>query len=242
MLMSIDGGPENHDRHRRTRSGEGTWHKIVSLIPLIKKYQPSLDARMTVSAEALDNMRGDFQQLVDLGFNRLIISPAQGAKPWSKKQIEQYGLNLVAILDDYRELKQRGIPLFVEEFEADEKYTGWGCRAGKTSLAVAPNGDISPCSKMLGLENEAGRHVIGNVNTGININLLEPFQHAINQQPSACKHCFKKCYGGCYAVNFEQTGDHFVSSEEHCLFWAVKEEIRRIAKSGTFNQAKVGGR
>ncbi|MGD0152852.1 MAG: radical SAM protein [Thermacetogeniaceae bacterium] len=231
MLLSMDGGPENHDRHRRTKSGEGTWHHIASRIPLIKKYQPWLSGRMTVSTEALDTMREDFRRLVDLGFNTLLISPAQGARPWSKKQIEHYGLNFLAILHDYHQLKQRGVPIFIEEFETDERYTGWGCRAGRSSLAVAPNGEISPCSKLLGLDDETGRHIVGNINQEINVRLLQPFQNPICQQPEDCKHCFMKCSGYCYAVNFEQTGNHFVSSEEHCLFWAAKHEIKSIAKT-----------
>ncbi len=231
MLLSMDGGPENHDRHRRTKNGAGTWHQIASRIPLIKEYQPWLSGRMTVSTESLDTMREDFRRLIDLGFNTLLISPAQGATPWSKKQIEHYGFNFLAILHDYHELKQRGVPIFIEEFETDERYTGWGCQAGRSSLAVAPNGDISPCSKLLGLDDEAGRHIVGNVHQEIDASLLRPFQNPICHQPDGCKHCFMKCSGTCYAVNFEQTGNHFVSSEEHCLFWAVKNEIKKIAKT-----------
>jgi uncharacterized protein len=178
MLLSIDGGPESHDRYRLTKSGEGTWQRIVDLIPLMKKYQPWLGARMTVSAEALATMREDFRQLVALGLNNLIIGPAHGPVQWSKKQIEEYGLNLVAILHDYYQWKKQGAPLFIEDFEQLDEYGGWGCRAGKSSLAVAPDGSVGPCSKFLGLEDEAGRYIVGNVHEGINIRLLEPFRYA----------------------------------------------------------------
>ena len=231
ILLSIDGGPESHDRYRLTKSGAGTWHKIVDLIPLMKKYQPQLGARMTVSTEALDAMREDFRQLVALGLHNLIIGPAHGPKQWSKKQIEQYGLNLVAILHDYCEWKKRGLPLFIEEFEQQDEYVGWGCRAGRTSLAVAPDGSVSPCSKLLGLEVEAGRWIIGNVNEGIDVRLLEPFRNSGNRQPQHCGHCCQRCGGGCYAVNFEQTGNHFMPSEENCLLWTVRQEVRRIYQS-----------
>jgi len=229
ILLSIDGGPESHDRYRLTKSGAGTWHKIVDLIPLMKKHQPQLGARMTVSAEALDTMRDDFRQLVDLGLYNLIIGPAHGPTQWSKKQIEKYGLNLVAILHEYYEWKKRGVPLFIEEFEQVDEYGGWGCRAGRTSLAVAPDGSVSPCSKLLGLEDEAGRWIIGNVNEGIDARLLEPFRNAGDRQPQHCRHCFQRCGGGCYAVNFEQTGNHFMPSEENCLFWTVRQEVKRIS-------------
>jgi uncharacterized protein len=231
MLLSIDGGPASHDRYRLTKSGEGTWHKIVDLLPLMKSYQPWLGARMTVSTEALDTMREDFSQLVGLGLNNLIIGPAHGPIQWSKKEIESYGLNLVAILHDYYQWKTQGIPLFIEDFEQLDEYGGWGCRAGKNSLAVAPDGSVSPCSKFLGLEDEAGRCIIGNVNEGIDVKLLEPFQNAIDRQPQHCRHCSRRCGGGCYAVNFEQTGNHFIPSEENCLFWLVRQEVKRIYQS-----------
>jgi uncharacterized protein len=229
LLLSIDGGPESHDRYRLTRSGAGTWQTIVSLIPLMKQYQPQLGARMTVSPEALGEMRADFRQLVDLGLYNLIIGPAHGPTQWSKKQIEQYGLNLVAMLHDYYEGKKRGLPLFSEEFEQLDEYVAWGCRAGRTSLAVAPDGSVSPCSKLLGLEDEAGRWIIGNVNEGIDTRLLEPFRNSGDRQPQHCGQCFQRCGGGCYAVNFEQTGNHFLPTEENCLFWTVRQEVKKIS-------------
>ena len=230
MMVSIDGGPENHDRYRKTKSGEGSWQKIVDLIPLIKRYQPWLGGRMTVSTEAIDTMREDFQRLMGLGFNQLIIAPAQGADCWSIGQIKQYGLKLVGILQDYHQLKQKGFSLHIDEFEKmEDSYPGWGCRAGVTSLAVAPNGDLSPCSKLLGLTDEAARWIVGNVNNEIDVKLLEPFQNAISRQPKHCGRCSRKCTGGCYAVNFEQTGDHFTPSEEMCLFWVVMEEVKHLS-------------
>lgn len=231
MLLSLDGGRKNHDRYRRTKSGKGTWDKIVDLIPLIKSYQPWLGVRMTVSTEAIDDMEEDFKTIAGLGVNQFIIAPAQGAQCWSKEQIERYGLNLVKILRDYHELKRGGFPIFIEEFEKDENdYTGWGCRAGSTSLAVAPNGDVSPCSKMLGLTDEKGKYIVGNVNTEIDYKLLKPFQEPILSQPRFCRQCARPCSGGCYSVNFEQTGDHFTASEENCLFWAVCQETKRLSK------------
>ncbi|MFA4884728.1 MAG: radical SAM protein [Desulfotomaculaceae bacterium] len=231
MLLSVDGGQKNHDRYRRTKSGEGTWQKIAGLVPLIKSYQPWLGARMTVSTEAIGDMREDFKQLVDLGINQFIIAPAQGVVCWSKEQIEQYGLNLVKILQDYHDLKRQGVQIYIEEFEKDEnEYKGWGCRAGSTSLALAPNGDVSPCSKMLGLTDEGGKYIIGNINDNIDVEMLEPFQNPISRQPRHCKGCSRKCTGGCYAVNFEQTGDHFTASEENCLFWVVCQETKKLSK------------
>lgn len=231
MLLSMDGGEKNHDRYRKDKSGKGTWRKIAEKIPLIKMYQPWLGVRMTVSTEAISEMRDDFNQLVGLGINQFIIAPAQGAKCWDKEQIKEYGLNLVDILQDYHDLKRKEVPIFIEEFEKDEhEYRGWGCRAGSTSLAVAPNGDVSPCSKMLGLTSEEGKYIVGNVNTGIDVNMLEPFLNPIAKQPQDCKRCTRKCSGGCYAVNFEQTGDHFSASEENCLFWVVCQETKRLSK------------
>lgn len=241
LLLSLDGGEKTHDRYRRTKSGKGTWHQIVEKIPLIKKYQPWLGVRMTVSAEAISDMRTDFNKLVDLGVNQFIIAPAQGARCWDRDQIKEYGLNLVDILKDYHELKRRGVPVFVEEFEKGvNDYTGWGCRAGSTSLAVAPNGDVSPCSKLLGLTSAEGKYIVGNVNSGIDVDMLEPFRNPISRQPRRCRQCTRKCNGGCYAVNFEQTGDHFTASTENCLFWVVCQETKNMSRLLQMQDAMCG--
>lgn len=231
ILLSMDGGSESHDRYRRTRNGAGTWHQIAQTIPLMKRYQPWLGVRMTVSKEAIDNMSEDFNQLVQLGLNQFIIAPAQGADVWSEEEITRYGRNLMQILLHYRTLKQAGRPIFIEEFEKDvQAYAGWGCRAGSTSLSVAPNGDVSPCSKMLGLSSEAGKWIVGNVNKEINAALLEPFKNPLSCRKKSCWACSRKCTGGCYAVNFEQTGNHFTPSEENCLFWTVNQATKNIAR------------
>lgn len=234
LLLSIDGGPKSHDRYRRTKSGEGTWQRIVDLIPLVKQYQRWLGARVTVAAEAVGSMREDFKQMVELGINQFIIAPAQGSRCWREEEIYGYGFNLRQIYHDYQALKQLGAAIFIEDFEAGEKEEkGWGCRAGVTSIAVAPNGDVSPCSKLLGLTDEKGKCIVGNVHSDINYDLLKPFQTASYRQPSRCELCTDKCTGGCYAVNFEQTGDHFTPSAETCLFWAVKQEISRLKQDKT---------
>lgn len=234
MLLSLDGGPETHDRYRRTKSGEGTWQTIAGLIPLFKAYQPWLGARMTVSPAAAITMREDFFELVKLGINQFIIGPAQGSKCWSREQVQQYGDNLLQIQQDYFALKQRGAAIFIEDFEQDgsngQQDKGWGCRAGFTSLAVAPNGDVSPCSKLLGLTDIKGKYIVGNVHSGIDEQQLGSFREAGSQPPMTCQQCSQPCTGGCYAVNYEQTGNHFTPSEENCLFWAIRQKIKYGAK------------
>ncbi|WP_238528206.1 radical SAM/SPASM domain-containing protein [Acetonema longum] len=231
LLLSLDGGPETHDRYRKTKNGEGTWQQIVALIPLLRQYQGWLGARMTVSIEAVDSMRQDFRQLVDLGINQFIIAPAQGARLWSQEEIRRYSLGLAAIQQDYYALKEAGASLYIEEFETVIKPDGsWGCQAGATSLAVAPNGDVSPCSKLLGLTSKKGQCIIGNVHSGIDYGLLAPFQISKSRHLPQCSQCSHPCNGGCYAVNYEQTGDHFTPSEENCRFWAVHQEIARWVK------------
>lgn len=242
LLLSIDGGQESHDRYRRTKSGVGTWQQIVNVLPLMKQYQGWLGARMTVSTEAVSSMRKDFKQLVELGINQFIIAPAQGPGCWSKEQIDEYGRNLAVIHQDYHELKRDGTAIFIEAFENDEdepERKGWGCRAGVTSIAVAPNGDISPCSKLLGLTDEGGKGIAGNVHAGMDYKLLTAFRHPTSLQPMRCKVCTHSCTGGCYAVNYEQTGNHFIPSEETCLFWAVKQEISRLSKSTKENRGAL---
>ena len=69
------------------------------------------------------------------------------------------------------------------------------------------------------------------MNEEIDLKLLEPFQHAIDRQPQHCRHCQQMCGGGCYAVNFEQTGNHFMPSAENCLFWVVRQEVKKIYRA-----------
>lgn len=72
-LLSIDGDRETHDRHRHFPDGSGTFDVVASKIPLLKKYQGWLGARMTVTPETVNSLASNVRFLFSFGINQFII-------------------------------------------------------------------------------------------------------------------------------------------------------------------------
>lgn len=78
VTVSLDGGADTHDRHRRRRDGAGSWHRIVErLRPLLDEPgRCDLSARATVTRDDLD-VAARVRDLAAAGFRSVGVSPAR---------------------------------------------------------------------------------------------------------------------------------------------------------------------
>jgi uncharacterized protein len=78
VTVSVDGGQQTHDRHRRRRDGSGSWQQVIDgLQPLLE--QPGsaqVSARATVTRDDLD-IAGIVEDLAAAGFAEVGVSPAR---------------------------------------------------------------------------------------------------------------------------------------------------------------------
>jgi uncharacterized protein len=210
VLLSLDGLAETHDRHRVDARGRGTFARVARALRILKATQGWVGAKMTVMPEAAARLVADVQGLHALGVNQFVIGHATGVA-WPEASIDAYVAAWRALRDWYagadRDL------LRIDDFEAPGDGAGggvFGCRAGRVSVAVGADGQISACAKLLARDHRRLVTPLGDVRFGLT--------HLANR--GALVDCdglrarsaalgVADRYRGCFASNHEATGDPF---------------------------------
>ena len=235
FLLSLDGAPETHDRHRQTVSGRGSSKMILERLPLMKKYQPYLGARMTVQKDAVRDICSNFEWLVDLGMNHFIIGPATGID-WSDEELQVYEDQMRCVVDTYKRRKEEGAQINLDVLrQLDQLYDKpgvWGCQAGRHSITVAADGDIYACSKMLGLNDLGGVYRLGDLDHGItDVDARAELIGMWQKRTTKCMECDMRdaCSGGCFATNYGATGSIYEPCESDCRILRHNFAVRQYA-------------
>jgi uncharacterized protein len=235
VLISLDGDRASHDLKRRTVDGEGTFDEIVKRLAIVRRYQPYLGTKMTPTAETVHNLLHDVQTLVGLGFRRLLIGPASGVE-WPEAQLAVLAVQIRAVLDWRDTHPDRDqINLSFDEVGKQTSLCGqenrWGCRAGRTGIAIDVDGSLSPCSKIIGTDKPRGSQLrMGDVHNGI----VEEETHLrlngyIPNTRTTCWSCGLRgaCMGGCYAANIEANNSPWIPAPDTC---SVAEVVLRVTR------------
>jgi uncharacterized protein len=103
----------------------------------------------------------------------------------------------------------------IAEFdEAAGEESFFGCQAGRNSISVAINGEISPCSKILALNNKEILSKLGDVQYGLTHlhNRFDIVSCAKVRSACEAKGIAEDYQGGCFVENFDDNRDLFAPS------------------------------
>jgi uncharacterized protein len=225
VLLSIDGLEATHNRFRRDRGDHGTFARAMRGLRILKDTQGWVGVKMTVMPENAASMFADVTGLHALGVNQFIIGYATGIT-WPEEAMQVFSEQLAKVYQWYAE--NPGDELRIAEFEeSDEEGAYFGCQAGRNSMTAAVNGEISPCSKILALDNKNLLAKLGDVRYGLthlknrhDLVSCEQLYGACQQQGIA--HEFQ---GGCFASNYEGGGNLFNPNLQDHAFSMMKRSI-----------------
>lgn len=222
LLLSIDGDQATHDRHRLSPDGASAYACLTRRLPQVKACLPWLGARMTITPDHADRSCANVRHLIELGFNQLLIAPAE-CPGWTKAAQNEFRRGMLAAADYYVALgagKTLKIDRFDQPLESDKPVSAGrrGCRAGKTSVAIAPDGTIFPCSKFINANSRRTPFTLGTLERGINNSKR---RDRLRQTPlrTSCLRCdyLFRCSGGCLATNYHATGSPQRTSRDECV-------------------------
>lgn len=234
-LLSIDGGRVAHDRHRKDRHGNGSFDAVVAKLPLLKRAQGWLGARITVNPDTVQSLSAGVELLAHMGINQFLV----GANPtavWAREDRAALWDEWRALADLYATMRQQGWPIRVASFEnsagfgEDRRVPQWGCEAGRDKVAVSASGDIYPCSRFVDAQWLREASWLGHVSTGITADLvrrqLVDGRIIVRQK---CMRCRNKlwCAGGCPATNWLTTGSPFAAPALDCEGVQASRRLRR---------------
>jgi uncharacterized protein len=229
VLLSIDGLESTHNKFRITKQGGGSFKQAIKGMEILKRTQRYIGVKMTVMPQNVPNLYDDVIGLYGMGVNHFIIGYASGI-PWSQEDMSSFSKQLGRLYEWYKQMRCAG--LRIDEFEElDASEQGYfGCQAGRNSMSVAINGEISPCSKVLGLNNKQLIAKLGDVTYGLTHLRNRSELNSCSQLISICKTkgVAENYQGGCWVENYDENRDINQPSMQAHTFSVLK----RSALSG----------
>ncbi|MCS7266111.1 MAG: radical SAM protein [Armatimonadetes bacterium] len=87
-LLSLDGSKQTHDLHRKFENGMGSFEFIASKLPLLKRKQGWLGARVTVTPETIGQLAEGVKELFEMGINQFLIGLVHEAE-WDEEALKE---------------------------------------------------------------------------------------------------------------------------------------------------------
>ncbi len=236
LLLSIDGDQATHDRHRISPDGSSAYTGLTSSLPQVKACLPWLGARMTITPDNAEHIFDNVLHLIELGFNQLLIAPAE-CPGWTTAAQDGFHRGMLAAADYYFALgkeKNLKIDRFDQPGGDDNPASAGkrGCRAGKTSVAVAPDGTLFPCSKFINANSRRPPFTLGTLERGISNSKR---QGQLRQTPwrAGCLRCayLFRCSGGCLATNYHATGSPVRTGKDECVLKRMELAVDELLPS-----------
>lgn len=210
LSISLDGMEETHDKFRRKK---GTFKKVISTLPLLKKYNIKYAIRYTLSKETA----GDVIDLL-----RLVAS--KGATEFNTRRVIVVGhadKDMLLSNDEYKEIIREIIeeckrlnvnfrtgdplliPVFSEVFGIDIKNDDLskiyaGCQAGDEIIYIDYKGNVGACSYIPrfadNIKEKSLDDILGNNKLFVDLRDYK------NKLKGKCEKCvYKTICGGCRA-------------------------------------------
>lgn len=223
--ISIDGDEELHDRYRKTRSGRGSYRKVIQGLKCLQRHGVEVNVLTVIQRHNGDHGRRVYQHLVGLGVQFIQFIPVveqEKGKGVSSRSVRpaQFGRFMSEVFDCWRE-KDIG-RVFVSHFD-----NALGMSLGMPSsicvhapvcgenLVTEHNGDVYSCDHLVFPEFR-----LGNLKQADYPDLIEtPVQQqfASSKPQAAQTHCQgcpvrSLCNGACPAQRINASGEVSFSS------------------------------
>lgn len=213
LSLSLDGLPEIHNKNRITENGEGSFQIVSEKIPYLLKTIPDTFARLTYDHSSVYSLSKGIGFIADLGFKNIKPVLNYFDKLWSQED----AYTLQRELDKSLELlKGYSDASLIIPLENALRVKCGSCRGGISQFYISPDGNVYPCSYVVGDEN----YVLGNIKSGYES--LRCVEH-INKHYAFkyCKGCtyFNYCSGTrCIYLNYKATGSFDVPTAIMCAY------------------------
>ena len=233
FLVSLDGPAAAHDIHRRFTDGTGSHKTIVNNLEKVLRRWPFYRVRMSLVPERVNCFCEDTKFLFDLGFRHVMFSPVYDMT-WTDQNWTDWEAEAMKLVDYISAQQTNGIELQVEHFESymSMDQSKWPCGAGRFYAGINSDGSIWPCSRFNKFGDKRPWHekemCLGHLDYGIRPDILKLFAE------NNVDHCLKNdctcltatpCHGGCYAANFDLTGDINTPSKDLCAYVHAQQRV-----------------
>jgi len=233
LLISLD-GPKELNIHRKFSNGKNSFDKILKNISILRKNNVDVNLRATMTN---DNLRILDTHIFfeNLGIPFKIIYAHDSLN--SDDIYSNFNDMISVIENEYRKL----ISYYLEFVRNNKKINClsitdkltkllyrsknyYACTGGRSLFSITSEGKLYTCEHLSGIE----KFSVGNINTGINKDLVKSIQSTNVENIEDCSNCWLRyfCSGGCFANNISGTGDVRKPELNKCNL--IKSEYRFI--------------
>jgi|GEM_PF-2922194 len=233
VLISIDPGKKAHNEHRRFRNGKPTYDIVWRSLGKLARSGVRSSVRPTLYPGLLGDLEDFVCACVDIGATEIVLGPVYGV-PWDSESLERLEEALTAVGRIYYKWLKEGrrirIPTF-DRYVAPSDGPRRGCSAGRSLVAIAPEGDLFGCAKCLTANGGKGIHCLGSISSwAIDQEQKQLLANCGTKQLEKCKSCTIShfCSGSCPAANHDSVGTSQEPPLAHCQ---IQHIFYRIAQS-----------
>ena len=240
VSVSIDGDEETHNRHRRTKQGEGTFQQAFANILANRAKLRHLEVRLTVSPRTAGKLHKDTAFLISNGFRRIKAVPDYLSLDWNCDSVATYRAELLKILELVRSPNLPDERIVFARFHSQRVTRSNGPRIACAfgDIQVLPDGSLYACTCLRWkptFKSCDGLRAANHENWSPPPALME----IRGKLPSRCVPCEHARYCRavrCLAMNYLTTGDFLRPSDSTCALERVHFELERRSLSGAEDQ------
>ena len=213
ISVSIDGDRFTHSQNRVFLDGESSFDIVIQNSINIANRMP-IRVRMTITPDSVSLLSKNVIFLLSAGFDSIVPILDYYCDGWDNTSMMRFRTEL-DIIRKY--MIENNIDLnkvaYISKRLMFRKLIK--CNGGFQNLAINTNGDIYPCSFIVGDRDE----IIGNASDGIDWECVSRYQCILEAFIEECKGC--KLYDGCISkrckfVNKRITGNYLLPSPIMC--------------------------
>jgi len=207
FMVSLDGTAKTHNRYR------GQHALIVENVKHALKRWPFLRVRTSPFPERIDHFFEDIKYLIDLGIQSIMFSPVYEGG-WTEDHWNTWEQECYKVVDLMASIRKGGGKIEIEHFRSycRKDNSKWPCGAGRFYVGIDIDGSIYPCHRFNKFNDTRDwrdkEACIGHIAHGIT---RPEFRDKFIDFKPQCGTCGRlddtPCHGGCYAINYDFTGD-----------------------------------
>jgi len=213
LCISIDGPAHVHNLNRCYKDGRGTFDDVVRNLRLAIERLGTVQVNAVYSPDTIDSLLESVSFFTQLGVSVIHLNPDICAS-WGEDTCSKFQEIYMQIGDRYIQSYQRGREIAVNLIDSKIIVFLKGgyefadkCGMGETEWGFAPSGNIYPCERLIGEDNDSSL-CLGNIHTGLDVARRCSLLRQRGNHNEACKTCDlqKYCMNWCGCTNYYMTG------------------------------------
>ncbi len=230
VAVSLDGVKEAHDATRPFVNGTSSHEQTLRGLQIALKHAPLTEVICVIDPANVKHMAASARFILDQGVRVLSLS-TNYAGNWDEASIALYEEQVELVGNEFERRFRNGEDIYIAGIDA--KIVGRlkqglkdcdRCSFGVGEVAVAPSGNLYPCERLVGEDNDP-RFQIGHLDRGIDTAKISGINQRRTQLDPTCEACELKdrCMNTCGCSNAMSSGDEAVPGAALCLseqIWA----------------------